>query len=392
MCGPNATCDSNDALHPRTFSARWFSRLVQSLLALRFVALATVLLSAAPAAAQITRSTPWPASTPAKPTGELPHPSVARVIVPNRDGTSFGSGTLVEVDDQHGLVITNWHVVNEASGTIRVVFPDGFESAGSVLGVDRDWDLAAIAIWKPRATPVPFASQPPQPGDPLTIAGYGSGNYRSASGRCTQYLAPGKNFPNQIVEVNVAARHGDSGGPMFNQRGEIAGVLFGAGGGCTTGSYCGRARMFLATLDGAFQSPAGEMVAQAPPPTVPPAGVPVPAALTATPSTTTPRGNLAAIPAETMTAPQPPITPSPRAVAATQPAAPISINSSSPPRIVVAPPIASATDQTGDFGSWEDLAGRSPIERVKFGLSVIGMLTLAAQILKLLQTQPAKAK
>jgi hypothetical protein len=80
------------------------------------------------------------------------------------------------------------------------------------------------------------------------IAGYGSGNYRAQSGRCVQYLAPGPNMPYDIVEVSAAARHGDSGGPILNSRGELAGVLFGEGGGMTSGSAAARVRWFVASL------------------------------------------------------------------------------------------------------------------------------------------------
>ena len=88
----------------------------------------------------------------------------------------------------------------------------------------------------------------PERGEPLTIAGYGSGNYRAQSGRCTQYLAPGPNMPYDIVEVSAAARHGDSGGPILNARGELAGVLFGEGGGRTAGSAAARVRWFVASV------------------------------------------------------------------------------------------------------------------------------------------------
>ena len=176
------------------------------------------------------------------------HPAVARIVAPAEGSVSYGSGTLVYVDDQTGIVITNWHVVNEATGPISVHFPDGFYSLGSVRQVDRDWDLAAIAIRKPNVTPVTLASQAPRPGEVLTIAGYGLGNYRAASGRCTQYVAPGTSFPYEMVEVAVSARQGDSGGPIFNEQGELAGVLFGEGHGRTSGSYCGRVRWFLTSV------------------------------------------------------------------------------------------------------------------------------------------------
>ena len=80
-----------------------------------------------------------------------------RVISPERDGASLGSGTLVDVSASHGLVLTNWHVVRDAAGNVIVSFPDGFQSPGFVLKTDRDWDLAAVAIWRPHVSPVPIA-------------------------------------------------------------------------------------------------------------------------------------------------------------------------------------------------------------------------------------------
>jgi S1-C subfamily serine protease len=181
-------------------------------------------------------------------TSAAPHPSVARIIVPNRDGMSFGSGTLVDLREKHGLVLTNFHVVDGASDEITVRFPDGFVTGARLLKVDKVWDLAALAIWRPNCRAVPLAKIPPRPGDWLAIAGYGSGTYRFISGRCTQYFAPKPNFPLELVEVSVAARQGDSGGPIFNQQGELAGVLFGASYNTTMGSYCGRVREFLTSV------------------------------------------------------------------------------------------------------------------------------------------------
>ncbi len=180
--------------------------------------------------------------------GQTPHPAVVRIVVAEGPATSYGSGTLVDVRDQYGLVVTNWHVVRDATGQIEVVFPDGFRSAARPVKFDADWDLAALVIWRPHAAPVPLAAIAPQPGELLTIAGYGQGSYRQATGRCTQYLAPRIDFPNEMVELDVEARQGDSGGPIFNGRGELAGVLFGASYGTTMGSYAGRVGGFLASV------------------------------------------------------------------------------------------------------------------------------------------------
>jgi hypothetical protein len=200
-----------------------------------------------------------------------PHPAVVRVAVPERGGAAYGSGALVAVGESTGLVLTNWHVVRDAAGPIAVYFPDGFSSPASVLRVDRDWDLAALAIWRPKAQPITLAADAPQPGEALTIAGYGSGAYRALTGRCTQYVSPGGNQPFEMIEISAPARNGDSGGPIINSRGELAGVLFGSAFGRTVGSYCGRLRWFLSSVDGDFQRVSTQtMVAQQPRPNPPP--------------------------------------------------------------------------------------------------------------------------
>ncbi len=182
-------------------------------------------------------------------TMQQPHPAVARIVVPEGEATSMGSGTLVDLRDGYGIVVTNWHVVRDAQAPIEVIFPNGFTSKARALKVDSDWDLAALVIYEPKGVqPVKIAPTAPQPGDQLTICGYGPGIYRSVTGRCTQYYSPKEHLPQQMVELNVEARQGDSGGPILNSNGELAGVLFGAGNGTTMGSFGGRVGEFLASL------------------------------------------------------------------------------------------------------------------------------------------------
>jgi S1-C subfamily serine protease len=220
------------------------------------VLLFSLAMGAASMAAAQSGFTPAPSFSP-------PHPAVVRVVVPERDGTAYGSGALVALSESTGLVVTNWHVVRDAAGPITVLFPGGFHSPASVLRTDRDWDLAALAVWRPNVAPIAVSTAAPRPGDVLTIAGYGSGSYRAVAGRCTQYVSPGANQPFEMVELAAPARNGDSGGPILNERGELAGVLFGSAYGRTTGSYCGRLRWFLGSVNGDFQRVSSQaMVAQ----------------------------------------------------------------------------------------------------------------------------------
>jgi S1-C subfamily serine protease len=178
------------------------------------------------------------------PTGQ-PHPAVARIRSLESNATSFGSGTLIYRQDKQGILITNYHVIKDAQDDILVTFPSGFRSSAKVVATDPRWDLAALLIWAPEIQPVVITDNPAKPGDTLTIAGYGSGRYQASSGICSQYVSPGINQPREMVELRTVARQGDSGGPIFNQNGELAGVLFGAGWRTTAGSYSGRVKKFL---------------------------------------------------------------------------------------------------------------------------------------------------
>jgi hypothetical protein len=181
-------------------------------------------------------------------TGQPPHPAVARIVAPEDAGTSLGSGVLVDVNRSQGLVLTNWHVVRDSRAALLVQFPDGFQSAGTVVRWDEAWDLAAVVIWKPQSLPVTLATAPPAIGESLTIAGFGRGSYREETGPCTEYLAPGRGYPREFVELKATARQGDSGGPIFNDRRELAGILFGQNDGRTIGSCSTRVHAFLESV------------------------------------------------------------------------------------------------------------------------------------------------
>ena len=74
-----------------------------------------------------------------------PHPGRRAGHRAGGRGHLFGSGTLVDVHGDYGLVLTNWHVVADATARSRFVFPDGFRSAARLITTDRTWDLAALA-------------------------------------------------------------------------------------------------------------------------------------------------------------------------------------------------------------------------------------------------------
>lgn len=289
-----------------------------------------------------------------------PNPAVARITAVEGNSRSQGSGTLVDVQGQRGLVVTNWHVIRGATGPIVATFPDGFRSAATVLKVDKDWDLAALLIWRPNAPPITISTTAPRLGDALTIAGYGSGNYQATLGLCTQYVAPGRDMPYEMVEVSARARQGDSGGPILNDQGELAGVLFGSGGGSTSGTFCGRVRWFLTSVWPADLPQSTDKLVSVPDRR--PVNRWPEEALATIPHVATPRYSIAA--------PQSPN----YNIGTTLSPATISVDDRAKSPTAV---------------SMADIAGSSPVERVKTVLAIVGVLAVAIQAVRIANAKSA---
>ena len=93
----------------------------------------------------------WPFSaadrsrfTDSLPSDVKPHPAVARIIVPEGGATAFGSGTLVGVRNDHGLVVTNWHVVRDGLAWWKSCFRTASvrtrgRSRSIRIGTSRHW-------------------------------------------------------------------------------------------------------------------------------------------------------------------------------------------------------------------------------------------------------------
>jgi S1-C subfamily serine protease len=172
---------------------------------------------------------------------------VVRVV--NRLGNecSIGSGTLVDRQADMGIVLTCAHVFSDGVGELTVFFDGATPRHALVIAIDKKNDLASLVVKHPPAAAVPLATAVPAPGSPLASCGFGpQGTFRVNRG---QYLGPvtledGEDLG--VLEIEGAARQGDSGGPIFDERHQLVAVIFGSNGEVVDGTHCGVIREFLA--------------------------------------------------------------------------------------------------------------------------------------------------
>ncbi len=134
-----------------------------------------------------------------------------------------GSGFIVSPD---GLILTNAHVVDGAQ-EVTVKLTDRREFKAKVLGVDAQTDVAVIRI-DARDLPTVKLGDPAgvRVGEPVLAIGspYGFENTVTAG----IVSAKSRSLPDDtyvpFIQTDVAVNPGNSGGPLFNLRGEVIGI------------------------------------------------------------------------------------------------------------------------------------------------------------------------
>ena len=148
-------------------------------------------------------------------------PSIERV----QEVSSLGSGVIVNAE--HGLILTNYHVIQN-SYEINVTLTDGRSLRAEIIGHDVDTDVAVIQVAADNLDQVEMAdSNSLRVGDFVVAVGnpFGLGQtvtsgIVSALGRSGLGIESIEDFIQTDASINL----GNSGGALVNLRGELVGI------------------------------------------------------------------------------------------------------------------------------------------------------------------------
>ena len=141
-----------------------------------------------------------------------------------RKPSALGSGFII---DPKGVIITNNHVI-EGAEEIIVNLPDGTRLKATLRGRDPKTDLAVLVV-KPEK-PLPYVvfgdSDRIEVGDWVLAIG----NPFGLGGTVTLGIVSARNRDinagpyDDFIQTDAAINKGNSGGPLFNMKGEVVGV------------------------------------------------------------------------------------------------------------------------------------------------------------------------
>jgi serine protease Do len=134
-----------------------------------------------------------------------------------------GSGSIV---DSSGIIVTNRHVIENAYEII-VTLQDGTTTNARLLGKGLSFDLAVLKIDVGRSLPaiVVGNSDDVHVGDRVLAIGNPLGLQGTVTSGIVSALHRDLNGPyDEFIQTDAAINHGNSGGPLFNTRGEVIGI------------------------------------------------------------------------------------------------------------------------------------------------------------------------
>lgn len=141
-----------------------------------------------------------------------------------RKSTSLGSGFIIE---KSGIIITNNHVIQDAQ-EIKVILQDNTTLTAKLIGRDPKTDIAVLKVNSEKDLPsVPFGNS-----DQLRVGDWvvAIGNPFGLGGTVTAGIvsARGRNIGSgpydDFIQTDASINRGNSGGPLFNMRGEVVGI------------------------------------------------------------------------------------------------------------------------------------------------------------------------
>ena len=162
--------------------------------------------------------------------------SVVSINVTGTNGTNFfgqpvktasaGSGFVLTKD---GFIVTNYHVVKNAD-TVKVTMYNGDEYDAKYVGGDEDYDIAVIKVEAADLQAVTLGdSDKLNVGDHVLAVGNPLGELTfSMSGGMVSSVNRAINVsgtPFNMIQTDASINPGNSGGPMFNEYGEVVGIV-----------------------------------------------------------------------------------------------------------------------------------------------------------------------
>ncbi|MCD8315729.1 MAG: trypsin-like peptidase domain-containing protein [Firmicutes bacterium] len=164
------------------------------------------------------------------------HGHNSRSQITTEETTSVGSGVIIKETDEYIYIVTNYHVVEDAT-TLSVTFVDDETYEAILCGADEDMDIAVIAVATSDVSMQTIAeiavaaigsSDDASAGDEVVAIGNALGYGQSVTygiiSAKDRTISSSDGTSATYLQTDAAINPGNSGGALFNMNGELIGI------------------------------------------------------------------------------------------------------------------------------------------------------------------------
>ena len=151
------------------------------------------------------------------------YPNARDVVVPKGEALSGGTGFPLK----NGYIVTNYHVVKDNDWVD--VYLDGRKARATIAFTDKKNDIAVLSTSLDTSDlPYGVQTQPQNIGDKVYAFGYPLTSTMGKNVKLTEGIInslTGYEDDETMYQISTAVQPGNSGGPLFDSKGSIIGIV-----------------------------------------------------------------------------------------------------------------------------------------------------------------------
>ena len=152
---------------------------------------------------------------------DLISPSVVEIQAEGDLTSSSGTGFFIDSD----IIATNYHVIEDCTSATIILHDGSKHTVEKILGYNQEKDIALLSVSYDNGIPLTFRNSKIKTGETVFAIGNSLGFLGGSLSDGIVSTAERKIDNHTYIQTTASVTHGNSGGPLVDQFGEVIGII-----------------------------------------------------------------------------------------------------------------------------------------------------------------------